>query len=77
MTLSTMVMRTNYMMETMRQRAIEDTLEQFKAADRHYYETCYGGKEVTRLIHELENLGVSDEYLNELDLSIRDEVFGL
>lgn len=77
MTLSVMVLKTNYMMEAMRQRAIEDTFEKFKTATRHYYETCYGGDEVTKLTHELENLGVDPEILIDTDLNIRDEVFGL
>ena len=75
-TLSAMSMRTNWMMEQIRINAIESTFEAFKKATRHYYETCEGGAEVTRLIHELEELGANMEVVIDTDLEIRDEVFG-
>lgn len=77
MTLQGMRMKTEYMTEQIRQSAISETLENFKTADRRYYETSEGGAEVTKLIHQLESLGVNPEYITDLDLSIRDEVFGL
>ena len=76
LTLQGMRMRTDYMMELMRIDAINDTFEKFKNADRHYYETCEGGDEVTRLFKELENLGANIDYVIDTDLQIRDEVFG-
>jgi hypothetical protein len=76
-TLQDMKMKTEYMMEQMRINAINDTFEKFKEAARHYYETSEGGKEVTKLINELEELGANMEYVIVTDLQIRDEVFGL
>lgn len=76
-TLQDMKMKTDYMMEQMRINAINDTFEKFKEAARHYYETSEGGKEVTKLINELEELGANMEYVIVTDLQIRDEVFGL
>ena len=67
-------MSVDYMMEQMRRNAIDSTFEKFKEADRHYYETCEGGDEVTKLIKELEALGANMEYVIEVDLQIRDEV---
>lgn len=76
LTLQGMREKTNYMMEQMRRNAIDSTLEKFKAADRHYYKTSCGGDEVTKLYKELESLGANMEYIVEIDLQIRDEVFG-
>lgn len=75
-TLSQIALRTNYMMEEMRRQAIETTWKQFKEADRRYYETCEGGREVTKLIHELQSYGVALDEIADVDLAIRDEVFG-
>ena len=76
-TLQEMRMNVDYMMEQIRINAINDTFEKFKKADRHYYETSEGGSEVTKLIKELEELGANMEYITEVDLEIRNEVFGL
>ena len=76
-TLQGMRMNVDYMMEQMRINAINDTFEKFKKADRNYYETSEGGDEVTKLFKELEELGANMEYIIEIDLQIRDEVFGL
>ena len=76
-TLQGMRMNVDYMMEQIRINAINDTFEKFKKASRHYYETCEGGSEVTRLIKELDELGVNMEYIFEVDLEIRNEVFGI
>ena len=76
-TLQGMKMNVDYMMEQIRINAINDTFEKFKKADRHYYETSEGGSEVAKLIKELEKLGANMEYITEVDLQIRDEVFGL
>ena len=70
-------MNVDYMMEQMRINAINDTFEKFKKADRRYYETSEGGSEVTKLFKELEELGANMEYVIEVDLEIRNEVFGL
>ena len=76
-TLQGMRMNTDYMMEQIRVNAINDTFAKFKKADKHYYETSEGGSEVTKLIKELEELGANMEYITEVDLQIRNEVFGL
>ena len=68
-------MKSEYMMEKIRQDAILETFEQFKKADEHYYRTSEGGAEVTRLIKELENLGANMEIVTDTDLEIRDKVF--
>lgn len=75
-TLQELRMRTAYMMEEMRRRAIDETLEKFKVAVRHYYETSEGGADTTKYIKELEELGVNMECIIEIDLQIRDEVCG-
>lgn len=76
-TLQEMRMNVDYIMEQIRINAINDTFDKFKKADRHYYETSEGGSEVTKLIKELEALGANMEYITEVDLEIRNEVFGL
>lgn len=77
-TLQGLRMKTEYMMEQMHRDAVAYTLDKFMVADRHYYETSCGGQLVTDLIHELENkLGVDPEIIIDIDLAIRDEVFGL
>lgn len=76
-TFQEMRMNVDYMMEQIRINAINDTFEKFKKADRHYYETSEGGDEVAKFIKELEELGANMEYVIEVDLEIRNEVFGL
>ena len=76
-TIQSMIMKTEYMMEQIRMNAIDQVIEQFKTAARHYYETCEGGAEVTKLIKELESLGANMDAVVEIDLGIRDEVFGM
>ena len=76
-TLQGMKMNVDYMMEQIRINAINDTFEKFKKADKHYYKTSEGGSEVTKLIKELEALGANMEYITEVDLQIRNEVFGM
>lgn len=77
MTLQGMRMRTDYMIEQIRIRAIEDTFEKFKEADRKYYQTSEGGDNVTKLYKELEELGANMEKVIDADLQIRDETCGL
>ena len=67
----------DYMMEQMRIDSINEIFEKFKEADRHYYKTSEGGREVTKLLKDLEELGANMEYVIEVDLQIRDEVFGI
>lgn len=76
LTFQGMRMKTEYMMEQIRRNAIDQTVEQFKAATRHYYETCEGGAEVTRLVKELEKLGANMDAVFDIDWDIREEVFG-
>lgn len=76
-TLQRMMMRTNYMIEEIRRSAIDETIEKFKQASRHYYETSEGGADTTKYIHELVKLGVDMEYIVDIDLQIRDEVCGV
>ena len=45
--------RTNYMMEAMRERAIMDTYEKWKAATHHYYSQGYDNGETTKYYKEL------------------------
>lgn len=73
-TLSAYAVRTNWMMEQIRENALRDTIEEFKVADRRYYETCENGKEVEKLISEMYALGMSVEDVCELDIEIRDFV---
>lgn len=78
LTLMGLRMKTEAMMERIHRDAVAYTLDKFKVADRHYYETSEGGRLVTDLIHELEDkLGVDPAVIIDLDLAIRDEVFGL
>ena len=72
-TLSTMSLKTNAMMEQIRLNAINYTIEQFKEAARNYYTNGYDNGETVKLIHELEELGVDDDYIFDLDWNIREE----
>lgn len=74
LTIQGLRMKTDYMMEQIRQNAIRFTLSEFEAAARHYYETAEGGNICTKLIRDLESLGVDMETVIDLDLAIRDEV---
>lgn len=74
-TLSRIAMKTNFRIEQIRMNAIAEVFEDFKKACRHYYETCEGGEEVTKLYHRLEELGANMEAVIDTDLEIRDEVF--
>ena len=73
-TFESMMARTEYMMQEIRRKAINETLEKFREANRTYYRTCMGGGEAAMLYKELECLGVDPEYLVEEDLRIRSEV---
>lgn len=75
--LQEMRMKTEYMMETMRQNAIMETFEKWKAAVREYYTNGYDNGETTKYYKELENLGANMEVLIEEDFNIREEVLGI
>lgn len=63
--------------EKIRDDAIKETLEKFKEADRKYYQTCENFQTVLELYRKLEQLGVDIDTVVDIDLHIRDEVFGL
>lgn len=63
--------------EKIRQEAIEEVLKKFKEADRKYYQTGEDFQTVRDLYKELERLGADIETVIDIDLHIRDEVFGL
>lgn len=63
--------------EKIREDAIRETLEKFKEADRKYYQTGEDFQTVRDLYKELEQLGADIETVIDIDLHIRDEVFGL
>ena len=77
MNLQTMRMRTEYMMETMRQNAIMDTFEKWKNAVREYYTNGYDNGETTKYYKELESLGANMEVLIDEEFKIREEVLGI
>lgn len=77
MNLQTMRMRTEYMMETMRQNAIMETFEKWKNAVREYYTNGYDNGETTKYYKELENLGANMDVLIDEDFRIREEILGI
>lgn len=75
LTIQGLRMKTEYMMEEIRRRAVADSVEKLRAALRRYYTTCEGGDECTRLIREMEDdLGVDPEEIFEIDWQIREQV---
>jgi len=74
MTLSTMILRTNYMMEQMRLNAFEDTMKKWKGALMHYYTQGYDNGETTKLYNELIEFGADPDELFDIDLEIRDAI---
>jgi len=73
MTLESMMARTDYMLQEIRKKVVNETLEKFREADRAYYRTGMSGDAVTKLYKELEELGGDTEYLVEEDLRIHSE----
>jgi len=63
--------RVNYMMESIRQSAINETVEKFKAAATRYYTDGYDNGETVKLIHELEELGVDPGVIFDIEWEIR------
>lgn len=76
-TLQEMRMRTDYMMEAMRQDAVKETFEKWKKAVYSYYTNGFDNGKTTKLYKELEKLGASQELLFEAELKIREEVLGI
>lgn len=72
-----LTMKTHYMMEHIRRRAIDDTLEKFKVAARNYYTQGYDNGETVKLVKELEELGANMDMVAELDIDIMCEVEGI
>ena len=74
MTLQGLRMKTEWMMNQMHQKAVEDTIERFKKAARIYYQQGYDNGETVSLVRELIDLGVDQGYIIDLEFEIRDEV---
>ena len=72
LTFQGMRMRTAYMMEVIRQEAIEETLEKWKVALKNYYTIGYDNGESVKLYKELERLGADTEQLFDIDFEIRE-----
>lgn len=68
-----MRMRTEYMMERIRQDAIAETVAKFQDAARRYYTQGCDSGETVKLIKDLEELGVSQDVVFELEWQIREE----
>ena len=75
MTLSSMSLKTEWMIEQLRLQALQKTFNEYEEALRIYYRTCDGGDRCTKLYHELEELGADMEAVIDLDLEIRDEIW--
>ena len=75
-TVQGLMLKTEYMMEQIHRTAVEYTVEKFREAARRYYTQGYDNGETVKLIHELEELGVSPDETFELDWQIREEVYG-
>lgn len=73
-TLQGLRMKTEWMMNQMHQKAVEDTIERFKKAARIYYQHGYDNGETVSLVRELMDLGVDQGYIIDLEFEIRDEV---
>ena len=65
--------RTNYMMESIRRSAIDETLKQFKTAATKYYTDGYDNGETVKLIHELESFGVDSGVIFDIEWEIREQ----
>lgn len=78
MTMSRMAMKTAWMMEKMRQDAINSTFETYKKLIRDYYINGYDvtGGELDKTIRELEELGANMDVVLETEFQIREEVLG-
>lgn len=72
MTIQGMRMKTEWMIEEMRRRAIDETMKQFVSAAHTYYSQGYDNGETVKLIHQLEDLGVDPEVIFDIDFAIRE-----
>lgn len=75
MTLSAMRIKTEMMLEAIREQAIEETYRQWQDAVRNYYTQGYDNGETTKLYKELEALGADLDQLYDEDSKIREEVY--
>ena len=75
MTLSAMRIKTEMMLEAIREQAIEETYRQWQDAVRNYYTKGYDNGETTKLYKELEALGADLDQLYDEDSKIREEVY--
>ena len=73
-TLSTMAMRTHYMIEQMRIDALESTMKKWKGALAHYYTQGYDNGDTTKLYNELIKLGADPDELFDIDFEIHDSI---
>lgn len=69
-----MRMKTEYMMQKIKEDAIDETFSKWEEATRNYYTIGYDNGETTKLYKELEKLGCNMTAVFERDLEIRDEV---
>lgn len=72
-TLSKSAVKSAYIESQIREEAIGKTIKQWRKALTHYYKTSEGGRECTRLWHELIHLKVDSEALMDIDFEIRDK----
>ncbi len=76
MTMSTMAMKTAWMMEEMRRNAIDTTFEKYKRLIRDYYINGYDASEgeLDKTIRELERLGANMDVVLDTEFEIREEL---
>ena len=73
MTLSSMIIKTNWMMEQIRINALNDTLTKWKEALKNYYSVGYDNGETTKFYNELIALGADPDELFDIDFNIREK----
>ncbi len=76
MTMSTMAMKTAWMMEEMRRNAIDETFKTYKKLIRDYYINGYDASEgeLDKTIRELERLGANMDVVLDTEFEIREEL---
>lgn len=76
-TLSEYATRTNWMMEQIRQNALNATIEKFKVETRRYYsgETEGSSREAEKLVLDLYNLGMSVDEVYDLEAEVKESVY--
>lgn len=75
-TLQDLSEKTYYMMEQMRQNAIDSTIAKFKDAARSYYRNGCDNGETRNLVRELLDLGVDLDAITDIEFEIREEILG-